>query len=115
MAGLINRLGEAPDVRVVIRNAQGGYLAHDANGLFFSQNRTTAVVFSYRGDQIEEQLEVIRRSQGVVLTAEPVPSEEIYETCDRCKELFMPYMTFFDGKNFLCPDCRMLSLPRARP
>jgi formylmethanofuran dehydrogenase subunit E len=35
-----------------------------------------------------------------------VPPEEIYETCDRCKELFMPFMTFFDGKQFLCADCR---------
>ena len=49
---------------------------------------------------------MIGTTHGIALTAEPVPPEEIYETCDRCKDLFMPFMTFFDGKRFLCPDCR---------
>jgi hypothetical protein len=94
------------DFKVFIRNPQGKYLAADDNGLFFSQDRTGALILNYRGDQVEAQLETIRRVHGLNLVPDPVPPEEIYETCDRCKELFLPLMTFFDGKSFLCQDCR---------
>jgi hypothetical protein len=102
-------LNGLPDIKVFIRNAQGKYLAQDANGLFFTLDRTVAIVLNYESDQVPRQLEAIRKAQGVSLTADPVPLEEIYETCDRCKELFVPFMTFFDGKRFLCADCRRVS------
>ena len=89
-----------------VRNPRGKYLAQDVNGLFFTEDRSVALVFNYRGDAVAEQLEVIGRTYGVALAADPVPPEEIYETCDRCQDLFMPFMTFFDGKQFLCADCR---------
>ena len=101
-----DKLNEPPDIRVFVRNARGKYLAQDANGLFFTEDRSAALVFNYRADSITEQLEIIGTTHGIALTAEPVPPEEVYETCDRCKDLFMPSMTFFDGKRFLCPDCR---------
>ena len=94
------------DHKVFIRNPRGKYLAQDANGLFFTEDRSVALVFDYRADAVAEQLEVIGRTYGIVLSADPVPPEEIYETCDRCQDLFMPFMTFFDGKQFLCADCR---------
>ena len=101
-----NKLTEPPDIRVFIRNAQGKYLAQDANGLFFTEDRSAALVFNYRSDSVLEQLAIIKTTHGLALTAEPVPPEEIYETCDRCGDLFMPFMILYDGKQFLCPDCR---------
>ena len=101
-----NKPNELPDIKVFVRNARGKYLAQDANGLFFTEDRSAALVFNYRADSVPEQLEMIGTTHGILLAAEPVPPEEIYETCDRCKDLFMPFMTFFDGKRFLCPDCR---------
>ncbi len=101
-----HRPAEAPDIRVMVRNAQGKYLAQDDYGLFFTEERTIAMVFNYRSDCVADQLAVLQKTQGIALAAEPVPPEEIYEICDRCKDLFMPFMTFFDGKQFLCADCR---------
>jgi hypothetical protein len=101
-----DRLSEPQDHRVFIRNPRGKYLAQDANGLFFTEDRSAALVFDYRADAVAEQLEVIGKTYGIALAADPVPPEEIYETCDQCKDLFMPFMTFFDGKQFLCADCR---------
>jgi hypothetical protein len=98
--------GEAPDIRVVVRNAQGKYLAQDDYGVFFTDSRSSAMVFSYRSDCVADQLAMLQKAHGVVLAAEPVPPEEIYERCDRCQDLFMPFMTYFDGKQFLCADCR---------
>jgi hypothetical protein len=103
---------EPPDIKVFIRTARGKYLAEDANGLFFTENRAAAIILNYRADHVLEQLEMIGRTHGIVLAADPVPPEEIYETCDHCKELFMPFMTFFDGKQFLCADCRSRLLKR---
>jgi hypothetical protein len=100
------RPNEAPDIRVMVRNAQGKYLAQDDYGLHFTEERSLAMVFNYRSDCVADQLEILQKTHGIALAAEPVPPEEIYETCDRCKDLFMPFMTFFDGKQFLCADCR---------
>jgi hypothetical protein len=104
---------EPPDIKVFIRNASGKYLAQDANGLFFTEDRSMAMVFNYRADGIPKQLETLQEAHGIALAADPVPPEEIYETCDRCKDLFMPFMTFFDGKQFLCADCRRRAATRS--
>ncbi|MCX6928772.1 MAG: hypothetical protein NT154_37005 [Verrucomicrobia bacterium] len=101
-----DKSSQPPDIKVFIRTAQGKYLAQDDNGLFFTEDRSAAIVLNYRADLVPEQLEMIGKTHGIALTADPVPPAEIYETCDRCKELFMPFMTFFDGKQFLCADCR---------
>ena len=113
MPGYSDKPTSLPDIRVFIRNARGKYLAQDAHGLFFTEDRSAAIVFNYRLDHVTKQLEMIQQKHGIVLAADPVPAEEIYETCDRCQELFMPSMTFFDGKRFLCPDCRRR--PSMRP
>ena len=113
MPGHSDKLNGPPDIRVVIRNTQGKYLAQDAYGLFFTEDRSAAIVLNYQLDHVPEQLEMIQQKHGMVLAADPVPAEEIYETCDRCKELFMPFMTFFDGKRFLCADCRRQTSTRS--
>jgi hypothetical protein len=95
-----------PDLRVVIRNHEGKYLAGATGRSFFTDERSSAAVFLYVGDRVHEQLEAIRKTQGLSLEAVPIPVEEIYEMCDRCKEYFMPFMVFFDGRTFLCTDCR---------
>ena len=104
---------EPPDIKVFIRDARGKYLAQDANGLFLTEDRSVAMIFNYRSDHVPEQLELILKTHGIALAADPVPAEEIYETCDRCKDLFMPFMTYFDGKQFLCADCRRRASPRS--
>jgi hypothetical protein len=101
-----DRPNEPPDIKVFIRTARGKYLAQDANGLFYTENRAAAMIFNYRADRVVEQLEMIGKMHGIALAADPVPPEEIYEMCDRCKDLFMPFMISFDGKQFICVDCR---------
>ena len=113
MSRKTDRPNDPPDIKVFIRNPAGKYLGQDANGLFFTDNRASALIFNYRGDSVTEQLEMIQRVHGIPLAADPVPPQEIYETCDRCKELFMPFMTFFDGKLFLCADCHRRAHGRA--
>jgi hypothetical protein len=97
---------EPPDIKVFIRTTRGKYLAQDANGLFYTENRSAAMILNYRADRVPEQLEMIGKIHGIALAADPVPPGEIYEMCDRCNDLFMPFMIFFDGKQFLCADCR---------
>jgi len=104
-----------PDVRVMIRNEQGNYLAQDDYGLFFTNDRSAAMVFSYRADCVAQQLEQLQKARGIALAVEPVPPEEIYEHCDRCQDLFMPWMVYFDGRQFLCADCRSRGWRRGRP
>lgn len=107
-------LSGTPDIKVFIQNPEGKYLAGEPSNWFFTEDRSLAIVFNYQADHVPEQLDIIRRTYGIELLVDPVPLEEIYETCDRCKELFMPVMTFFDGKLFLCPDCRKRVSARAR-
>ena len=107
-----NDVKSLPDVRVHILNPQGKYLAGDGDDLYFTDQRSEAIVLSYEADRVAEQLESLRRTQGIILQSVPVPLEEIYETCDRCKELYMPFMTYFDGKEFLCVECHRRISPR---
>ncbi|HVM47003.1 MAG TPA: hypothetical protein VMU04_03200 [Candidatus Acidoferrum sp.] len=108
-----NTASGLPDIKVFIRNARGKYLAQDANGLFFTEDWPAAIVLNYEADSVPRQLEIIRKTHGVDLEAEPVPLEYIYETCDRCKEMFVPFMVLFDGRRFLCPDCQRQVAERA--
>jgi len=114
MPRITGKLDSPMDIKVFIKNAQGKYLAEDDHGLFFSADRKGALILNYRADQVEAQLESIQKAHGITLVPDPVPPEEIYETCDRCKELFLPLMTFFDGKTFLCPECRQRASRRVR-
>ena len=96
---------EPRDIKVVLRNPEGRYVAGSAVNWSFVEERRRAIVFDYVSQRVEELIAFLRKSQGVVLEAETVPPNEVYETCDSCHRLVMPLKTFFDGKKFFCPDC----------
>jgi hypothetical protein len=111
-----SQFNDRPDIKVFIVNAEGKYLAGNPAHWFFTKNRESAVVLNHRADRVAEQLKELRLTQGIVLEAVPVPLQEIYEACDRCGELFMPFMIHFDGQRFLCLECRSrLHRPPPRP
>ena len=93
-------------MKVRIRNSEGKYLAGKDAGWGFSEDASKAVVFDYVAHRIEEQLEIIRQSQGLNLQAEEVDPIEVLESCDRCHSWFSPFSIFFDGRTFLCTECR---------
>jgi hypothetical protein len=91
---------------VRIRNSEGKYLGGEAKRMNFCDDINKAVIFDCRRDRIEQQLEYIRLTQGMVLEAEPVDPKEIHETCDRCGRLALAFRVFFDGERYLCGECR---------
>ncbi len=93
------------DIRVVLRSPTGQYLAGGETGWEYTHNLAEAAVFNYLADRIETQLETIRKSHGLELEAVHVAAAELCETCDRCNEPVLPTVAFFNGKQFLCPDC----------
>ena len=93
------------DTKVVIQNPAGEYLAGDNKSLWFTDDRFKAIIFDYKAHRVEAQLAMLQQ-EGIVLKAVPVPLKEFYETCDRCEKMLLPLRAFFDGRQFLCPDCR---------
>jgi len=93
------------DIKVVIRSPDGHYLSGGPAEWEFTANPAEAAVFDYLAHGVETQLEQIRQSQGLVLEAVHAASHELHETCDRCEQTVPPTVAFFDGKQFLCPDC----------
>jgi len=91
---------------VRIRNPDGKYLGGDAMNMGFFDDIKKAVIFDYRRDQIAQQLEFVRLTQGLVVEVVPVDPKEMHETCDRCGRLVMPFHVFFDGDRYLCASCR---------
>ena len=98
-------------MKVRIRNSEGKYLAGDMAGWGFSGDCSKAIVFDYVGHRVAEQLEVIRKIQGLVLEAVEVDPKEVLETCDGCTRLVSPFSIFFDGKSFVCPQCGEAATP----
>jgi hypothetical protein len=93
------------DIKVVLRSPEGHYLAGGPREWEFTENLADAAVFDYLAHEVETQLEFIRNSQGLVLEAVHVAAHELCETCDRCRETVLPTIAFFNGNQFLCPDC----------
>jgi len=94
-------------MKVRIRNPEGKYLAGDDAGWGFSEDCSKALVFDFIGHQVAEQLEIIRRSQGLSLQAEEIDPKEVLEICDVCKELQSPFNVVFDGRTFRCRECQL--------
>jgi hypothetical protein len=92
-------------MKVRIRNQEGQYLAGGSANLGFCADCTKAIVFDYVGHQVAEQLEVIRRTQGLALEAEEVDPREVLERCDKCRKFVSPFGITFDGTRFLCSEC----------
>lgn len=99
------------DIKVVLRSPDGHYLAGGPIYWELSDRLDRAAVFDYLKDNIEAQLEAVRQSQGLILEAVHVASHELHETCDRCDGTVAPINAFFDGKQFLCPDCSPQGAP----
>ena len=93
-------------IKVRLRDSEGKYLATAPNGWTFCSDRARASVFDYVADKVEEYLKSVARVRGLVLKATPVEPKEILETCDMCHEMMAPAEAFFDGRRFVCPDCR---------
>ncbi len=91
---------------VRIRNSEGKYLGGDARKMDFYDDINRAIIFDCRRDRIDQQIEYIRITQGIVLEPVPVDPKEIHETCDRCGRLALSFQMFYDGERYLCGECR---------
>jgi|ERR1051325_7287878 hypothetical protein len=98
-------MNEAEEIKVLIVNEHGQYLAGTAIHWEFTEERTRARVFDYSGDRVVELIELVRRSCGTVWAAVKLDPRETYEFCDRCGARMTALRAFFDGERFLCPEC----------
>ncbi len=92
--------------KVFITSPDGSYLSGSGKQWAFTEHRNKATVFDYARDRVAEQLEGLRKTQGIVLRIVTVDPREIHERCDSCDQLVTPAKAFFDGKQFFCGDCR---------
>ncbi len=99
-------MSDGVPLKVLIVNDDGQYLAGTATAWEFTSDRTRARVFDYIGDRVAEQIELVRRAYGRVWIAVKLDALEVYEFCDRCGCRMRAFRAFYDGKQFLCADCR---------
>ncbi|HVM51510.1 MAG TPA: hypothetical protein VMU04_25990 [Candidatus Acidoferrum sp.] len=99
-------MNEGSAVKVLIVNDDGQYLSGTATEWEFTDDRTRAKVFDFVGDRVAEQIELVRRVHGRVWIAVKLDPLEIYEFCDRCGCRMRSFRAYYDGKQFLCADCR---------
>jgi len=95
-----------PVMRVLIETLDGRYLAGDQGGWWFTEERSKARVFDFLTSSTAREWDALQKGQGIVLLALPVERREIYETCNRCGRMVKSLRALFDGKQFLCPECR---------
>jgi hypothetical protein len=99
-------MNDAAVVKVLIVNEEGHYLAGTATHWEFTEDRTRARVFDYDRDHVAEQIRLVRKAHGTVWVAVRLDPSEAFEFCDWCGCRMTAWRAFFDGRQFLCPDCR---------
>lgn len=92
-------------IHVVLRDGYGRYLAGQREAWLFTADFSEARVFDFVADHIAEQVDALRLN-GLELSIIAVDPLDRYEICDICGHRAMPYSTFFDGRQYFCPDCR---------
>jgi hypothetical protein len=75
------------NVKIRIQNAEGKYLAREFKSPWFTDDPLKALVFDYHHHKAAEQLKNLKETSGMVLEAEPIDPEGIYETGDGCNRL----------------------------
>ncbi len=93
-------------IQVILRDEEGHYLVRQPNQWSFTRERAEATVFDFQGDGFAEQLKKLTGLPDRKWRAIPVEPRERYETCDDCGQRMMSSKVFFDGKRYLCADCR---------
>jgi hypothetical protein len=94
-------------IKVLIGSLDGtAFLTAQQGQWGFTKDRAQAAVFDYLDDRVAEQLERLERDHGIVLKPVPLDLKEVYETCDRCDQMVAPFRAYFDGKHFLCDQCK---------
>ncbi len=99
-------MNEGRVIKVRITNPAGEFLAVQNGHWGFTCDRDRGAVFDYQDDHVAEQLEIIQRTRGLELKAVRLEPGEFLERCDRCEREVLPFMAFFDGKEFLCLECQ---------
>ena len=92
--------------KVLIVNDDGHYLAGTCTDWEFTDDRSKATVFDYLDDRVAEKIELVRKAHGRVWIAVKLDPREVYEFCDQCGQRARAFRTVFDGRRFLCADCR---------
>lgn len=96
---------DAHAIRVLIRNAEGRYLANSGPPWVFTAQPEEAQVFDFVRDEVAALVESVRSSQGMVWTVVRADPRAGYEVCDHCGRRVMAFKAIFDGRNFWCADC----------
>ena len=94
---------------VRLLNSQGQYLAQGNKEFMFTTDADRAMVFEYDEGKAQKLVAFFADKKGIPLTIEYVEDPDVYEWCDNCKEMQLPHDTFFNGRTFLCLDCKIQS------
>jgi hypothetical protein len=85
-------------IRVLLRSAEGKYLAGPGLQGELTEDRARAAVFDYLRDRVAERLEMMQGVHGTTWRPVLVDPREVYEVCDRCGQRVMSFKAFFDGR-----------------
>ena len=102
-------MNERSIIKVLIRTADGRYLAREGKSWKLTEDRTEAAAFDYPILNLADQIAGVPNGFGSVFILVPAEALKADEICDRCGRAISPSKAFFDGDQFLCPECRVYS------
>ena len=103
---MLPAMNDREAVKVLIVNDDGQYLTGTYTAWEFTDDRKRARIFDYLEDHVADKIELVRKAHGRVWIAVKLDPREVYEFCDRCGRRMLASRAYFDGKRFLCGDCR---------
>jgi hypothetical protein len=110
---MMSGMTEPDEIKVLIINEEGQYLAGTGTHWEFTDERARARVFDYIGDHVADQIQLVRNAYGKAWVAVRLDPREAYEYCDRCGSRMVAMRSFFNGREFLCKACHEVDMSPA--
>ena len=91
---------------MLVQTLDGRYLTGEGEAWTLTNDWAKAAILDFPALHLADKLKTIPNAAENIFVLVPFDAFSPYETCDRCGRRVRSWKTFFDGRQFLCPQCR---------
>jgi len=93
-------------MKVLLHTLEGRDLVRKGEAWSLTNDGFKAELFDYPNPELANELRELLRAHGSTFDTGLLDALQTYEICDRCGQMLRPMKAFFDGEQFVCPQCK---------